>query len=660
MRQKWSKENIIKELQRLSSDLDNLIPNKLVKSSGGLYNIATKEFGTYQDAVLSAGIDYEKLKELSKKRKGEKFKKWTKETIIQGINELHKQGVSLFYNTAILHNQPLVVAAAKKHYFGSWRDAVKAAGIEYKDKRHTPIFRKWNKQIVLDKLSELSNQGEPLNSNYHQKNNMNLHAAAVRFFGSWEIALNNIGINYEDIRLIKDWSKVTNLDEYIKPRLEKLEKFEKLNSSYVAQNHRQLFYLAQKEFGSWENLLTKFGYDYTAILEQAAIERIAQATKWNKDDIISEIASLYEQGIQLNVNNMVLTKPALFQATVRIFGQWSTAIELAGLDYSKISKTRPNNYWTKEKVLEEIKNLTSKNIDLNYLNIFNNYNYLLNAARRSFGSWESAIEASGLNYEEIRKQIKGKSYTEDEIKNFVQKAYQAGKDINAQYFIVNYVNFYNSAVRKFGSWENIITSIGLNYSDIRKNGQDWDKEKILKQIGDLVIKQEPLNSRFIRQYDRFLYNAARLHFGKWENALEEYGIDYDLVRKEPTREILLGKAFESLCNKMFTKLNYDYIYQPRFVFEDDICIPDFVDLDDNWVEIKINSLTATITATVDKYTKYKDGFKIIHLLGKERTNLPNIQFIPIDTFYEPLRTIKADKIIESFEALKKGEINFKI
>jgi hypothetical protein len=311
-------------------------------------------------------------------------------------------------------------------------------------------------------------------------------------------------------------------------------------------------------------------------------------------------------------------------------------------------------------VLEEIKNLTSKNIDLNYLNIFNNYNYLLNAARRSFGSWESAIEASGLNYEEIRKQIEGKSYTEDEIKNFVQKAYQAGKDINAQYFIVNYVNFYNSAVRKFGSWENIITSIGLNYSDIRKNGQDWDKEKILKQIGDLVIKQEPLNSRFIRQYDRFLYNAARLHFGKWENALEEYGIDYDLVRKEPTREILLGKAFESLCNKMFTKLNYDYIYQPRFVFEDDICIPDFVDLDDNWVEIKINSLTATIKATVDKYTKYKDGFKIIHLLGKERTNLPNIQFIPIDTFYEPLRTIKADKIIESFEALKKGEINFKI
>ena len=49
MRQKWSKENIIKELQRLSSDLDNLIPNKLVKSSGGLYNIATKELCEYQN-----------------------------------------------------------------------------------------------------------------------------------------------------------------------------------------------------------------------------------------------------------------------------------------------------------------------------------------------------------------------------------------------------------------------------------------------------------------------------------------------------------------------------------------------------------------------------------------------------------------------------------
>ena len=60
----------------------------------------------------------------------------------------------------------------------------------------------------------LSRHGnEPLNNLYYAQTYPDLHAAACRIFGSWKDAIENCGLNYNEIRKYRTWSKTKILDE---------------------------------------------------------------------------------------------------------------------------------------------------------------------------------------------------------------------------------------------------------------------------------------------------------------------------------------------------------------------------------------------------------------------------------------------------------------
>jgi len=59
--------------------------------------------------------------------------------------------------------------------------------------------------------------------------------------------------------------------------------------------------------------------------------------------------------------------------------------------------------WSKQSIGEEIVRMHAAGEDLNYASIAQNQVALLRAATRYFGSWRTAVEFSGLNYEDIRK-----------------------------------------------------------------------------------------------------------------------------------------------------------------------------------------------------------------------------------------------------------------
>lgn len=57
------------------------------------------------------------------------LRKWTRETIVEAILDLHDAGDSLCY-TAILTDRRALLQAAVR-YFGTWEGAVTAAGLDY-------------------------------------------------------------------------------------------------------------------------------------------------------------------------------------------------------------------------------------------------------------------------------------------------------------------------------------------------------------------------------------------------------------------------------------------------------------------------------------------------------------------------------------------------
>jgi hypothetical protein len=121
--------------------------------------------------------------------------KWSKERIVETIQELKKQSVDISASNISKNQIPLFTAACSRRYFSSWANAVNAAGIDYdqileagKTRRRNKLT-KWSKEQVLEEVRKAESQ--KLLSTYRDR--LALYSAARREFGSWKQALEAAG-----------------------------------------------------------------------------------------------------------------------------------------------------------------------------------------------------------------------------------------------------------------------------------------------------------------------------------------------------------------------------------------------------------------------------------------------------------------------------------
>jgi hypothetical protein len=94
-------------------------------------------------------------------------------------------------------NYPDVHAAGVRIY-GSWKGVIEACGIDYSTVR---IYRKWSKEKIIEEIKKRYADGEPISSNYAQKNYKPLYMAVVKRFKGWREAVILAGIDYDKVRL---------------------------------------------------------------------------------------------------------------------------------------------------------------------------------------------------------------------------------------------------------------------------------------------------------------------------------------------------------------------------------------------------------------------------------------------------------------------------
>ena len=400
-RERWSTEKVINRIVELNEKGESLNLKYVETNCSSLSSAAFRCFGGWKNAIKDAGLDYDKILKEAERKRIEKSKKWSKNKIIEKIQELHKKGEDLSYNNMKVKNPTLVSAAISKKYFGSWENAIQSAGLDYNKIRRE---ERWSKEKVLGKILQLRQAGENLNARYINDNYPSLHWAAGKYFGSWGNAVNEAGLDYEAINLYSKWSKQKIIDEILKL----YESGEKLNHAHVNKIYPALTaaVLNKNYFGSWKKAVEAAGLDYDGIREAIGIKKTEE---WSKEKIVDEILELYNSGDDLNANNMRKVNIALYGAAVnkRYFGSWEKAIETAGLDYDEI---RRYQQWNKQKIIDEILRLHKAGEDLSYMNIRKDYRALISAAFNYFGNWENAISASGLNYEKIRLDYQTEAY----------------------------------------------------------------------------------------------------------------------------------------------------------------------------------------------------------------------------------------------------------
>lgn len=294
---------------KTSNVLSKVVGKKTTGSS--LHDAARRIIGSWDKALMEAGIDVQSVKE-------KPF--WSKSKVISVIHVLHKSGIPL-----------------------------NAKSISRNKNRLT-------KNLIEQKI------GKP-------RTGRSLFGGAYRAFGSWDRALSEAGICSKDIRQVDFfWKKssikrilriLSELDVPINSnslRSDNSEQTKEIVYNYTGQMEcgSKIYRVAYKLHGRWDEVLKHSGF------KLSHIRKCGLPCEKNKEKIVKYIRLLSKNEYSLNhsalkrqTDKMMLltednfgspiTGNSLLVAAAGIFGSWNEALWEAGLDPSAItlrSRTR--------------------------------------------------------------------------------------------------------------------------------------------------------------------------------------------------------------------------------------------------------------------------------------------------------------------------------
>ncbi|MEO0081676.1 MAG: hypothetical protein ABIL25_05200 [candidate division WOR-3 bacterium] len=172
----WSRDEVVREIRRLAAQGSDLNSGYIARHASALAYAARKYLGSWENAIAAAGLDYSHIR-----RKNS----WDRSSIVGKIRELAEAGERINISAAEKTHGGLVSAAMA--HFGSWRQAITAAGLDYSRIKRQ---KEWSKKKVVSEMRRAYRQGMRLGTTIEVRQKYRtLHAAAVRYFGSWVEAL---------------------------------------------------------------------------------------------------------------------------------------------------------------------------------------------------------------------------------------------------------------------------------------------------------------------------------------------------------------------------------------------------------------------------------------------------------------------------------------
>jgi len=239
---RWSAETVISEVRQWKDQGKPLYANFVRQNFQELLAAAIRYYGSWKKALETADIPYDGVR---------KYRRWSKEAIIQEIQLLAGQGVDLSFRAmALSQHNAMVYAAIRPKYFGNWRAALEGAGLASEEIYR---YRSWEQDGILQEIRRLKAEGVDLSSKAMDESSNRLIATARRRFGNWGKALQSAGIDYDGVRRRKRWTR-ENLVEGI---LDLKRQGIKLITPEVKKANPSLFAAACKKhfFGTWKKAL---------------------------------------------------------------------------------------------------------------------------------------------------------------------------------------------------------------------------------------------------------------------------------------------------------------------------------------------------------------------------------------------------------------------
>lgn len=190
-RQRWTHEEVLSRIRELHENGAELSLGNALAVAPRLVSAAVRYFGSWRSAVTEVGIDYSAIAQVAHQRALERKTKWSKELVIQRIHELVEKKEPL--QTALISQKypALYAAACSPRYFNGWANALQAAGVSVvrgkpgRPSEHTVLLNQWRVELLLERIRQIAASSQTLDERHISMLAPELHAAAIRRFGSW-------------------------------------------------------------------------------------------------------------------------------------------------------------------------------------------------------------------------------------------------------------------------------------------------------------------------------------------------------------------------------------------------------------------------------------------------------------------------------------------
>ena len=221
--EKWTKKHVLEALQRTYhgqsiDDVDQSIVRAAVRCFGGFYI-----------ALEAAGLDLP-------------LGKWSKQRIIRRIQEYYVEGRRL--GTSGFGDR--LLAESAKRYFGTWREAVKAAGLESRMPLSLPK-QSWSAEGVLEAIRSVAESGGKLSQ---ARKDWRLYYFAMKHFSSWHNAVVAAGCKTTQ----RSWTKDLVIHE-----IQERHRRDLAQARVIDKQGTALASAAKRYFGNWRAALVAAG-----------------------------------------------------------------------------------------------------------------------------------------------------------------------------------------------------------------------------------------------------------------------------------------------------------------------------------------------------------------------------------------------------------------
>lgn len=496
-----------------------------------LHKAGIRFCGNWQKAVEAAGFDYVQLLGKSQSRYP------SANAVLEEIRNRHHREFTL--NALEVSRRPgphrdRALFDSAKRFFGSWGEAVEAAGVDYAGIRASKGRKYPDDESVVAAIQRRAEASLPVNYKaVHQGEYADsaLLYSARRYFGSWGSAIEAAGIDSSELGVQR--RKYPDAQSVVAEIQHRYATGLPNNFAAVdkegSHRDRGLLKAAYRCFGSWPDAVEAAGF------------KARRGPDWtrkftNGTAVVAEIQHRHAAGIPINYQAIAkarqLCDRGLLAAAREFHGSWQSAVEAAGFDYQRILDRQRRKYPDADSVIAEICHRKKAGVLLSTYAAYAGRHRdkgLLYATRREFGSWDAAVKAAGIDYAITG----GRKYPSAEsVVNEIQRRRKEGLPIHYRAVAkggVRDLSLLRSACKILGSWRDAIEAAGFDYRNIsREQRMKYpDGDAIIAEIRRRLEDGKPLKHKDVAlgvHSDDALLRSGKRCFGSWSGALKAAGV----------------------------------------------------------------------------------------------------------------------------------------